>query len=789
MRRSEMSQRMATLTLALLLCTIAQGAQGQLFRGMGLEAEPLVEPKFEVLDNASRSHLDRVDQFLADGQQDEAIEILRRVMETDGDRLLRVPEYKDDRKTAIVRYYPVRHVVQLRLVQMAHTAPDALALYRTRVDRLAERSLKQATAAQDAAQLQRVVRNYFASSWGDDALWQLGEIALARGEYANAREAWESLSPLTRTPSKVDPRWAVPPGRPLWLAIRGAKLAEHWPQIEAALTQPSTECNWLAYPDTDFALADIRARLALASIMEGNRERAALELELLTRLHPQATGRIGGREGRYVDLLGSLLEQSANWPAPAPPRGWPTFAGALSRNRVADAPLSLAEKAAWDIEWPMVTSDREVIGSGRPRVAEDHRGLLSYHPIVWNDLVIVPEHTQIRALRLSDGAPAWHGGAGDGIVYRFTGNMTAEQESEHPLSEPHPRSRAYVGAARFTATVHQDKLFARMGSRLTVSADLNPADAERQGVIVGLDLGAQGRMLRGFPLRSDGPEWNFEGTPVTDGVGLYVALRKHDQVNTQAHVACYDVATGELRWRRWVCSASTPGHGSRDEISHALLTLVDGALYFNTNLGAVAKLSTETGAIAWAAQYTRGAFPSQDPDRRDRHFFRDLTPCLYHQGMVIAAPSDSQSLFALDAATGQMVWTTPPEIAADAVHLLGAADNRLVVSGDYLYWFDVFTGQPAGQFPPPQKDAPGFSQPSPSGFGRGILAGDRVYWPTRERILVFERQTTATKRGYEPVQLEPIDLAKRDARGGNLVPAKDKLIVSGANKLQVFENK
>jgi hypothetical protein len=776
------------LAAAVLLWCCAATAEAQLFRGLGLELEPLVEPKFELIDNASRSHLDRVDQFLADGQQDEAIEILRRAMETDGDKLLRVAEYKDDRKTAYVRYYPVRHSVHLRLANMARTAPDALALYRSRVDRIAERWLKQGVAERDPKQVERVVRDYFTSTFGDDALWQLGEFALERGDYAGAREAWERLSPLTRTPALVDERWAVPPGRPLWLALRGVKLDERWERIEPALTSAPAAQNWLAYPDTNIPLADIRARLALVSIVEGNRARATIELELLRRLHADATGRIGGRTGRYVDVLGSLLEQSAAWSSAADPQGWPTFAGALSRNGVAKRELKPAAKELWHVDLPLITSDREAIGAGRPRVAEDHRGLLSYHPVVWRDLVIVPEHTQIRALKLSDGSPAWPGGSGDGVIYRPVINADREEEREYPIGQPHPRSRAYVGAARFTATVHGQQLFARMGSRLTVSLEENPTGTDRQGVIVGLDLAAQGRMLRGFPLVPESLEWNFEGTPVTDGVGLYVALRKHDQVNAQAHVACYDVATGELRWRRLVCYASTPGHGSRDEISHGLLTLVDGALYYNTNLGAVAKLSTETGAIAWAVQYPRGAFPSQDPDRRDRHFFRDLTPCVYYRGMVIAAPSDCEAIFALDAATGQTVWATPPEIGSDAVHLLGAAGDRLIASGDYLYWFDVFNGQPAGQFPPPRKDAPGFGLPSPTGFGRGVLAGEQVYWPTRERILAFEQQTTGTARGYEPVATEPIDLVTREARGGNIIPAGDKLLVVGAKKLQVFDN-
>jgi hypothetical protein len=762
----------------------AAPAAGQ-FRMLGVEAEPLVEPRFDLLENAGRAHLERVEQLLADGQEDEAVEILRRVMETDGDKLLLVPEYADGRKTPFVRYYPVWQVCHQKLASLARIAPQALALYRSRVDRVAEQWYQEGVSKRSAEQLERVVRNFFVSSRGDDALWLLGEMQLAAGDYSAARASWEAIHVETRTPPTVDSNWPTPPGKPLWLALKGVDLARHWPAIEKSLVESRGEPNWLVYPDSDIPLAEVRARLVLVSIMEGNLERARLELEILRRLHPETTGRIGGREGRFVDLLSSLLEQSAGWPAIAPPGVWPTFAGANTRMRVLPQELELGAEAVWETDLTPLTSDRDLIGAARPRVAEEHRGLLSYHPVVWNDLVIWAEHTQIKARRLSDGLPPWKG-AEDGVIYRFPVNVAADDESEYPISEPHPRSRPYVGVARMTLTVQGDILLARMGSRLTVSAEPNVAAEEKQGVIVGLDLKAQGRMLRGFPLRTEGPAWNFEGTPLTDGANVYVALTKHDQVNAQAHVACYDLATGEQRWRRWICSASTPGHGMRDEISHNLLTLSEGMLYYNTNLGAVAKLSTRDGALQWAVQYPRGAFPNQDPDRRDRHFFRDLTPCVVHRGMVIAAPNDTDRIFGLDATTGQLVWTTPVEVASDAVHLLGIAQDRLIASGDYLYWFDAFTGQYHGQFPPPSKDAPGYALPSPTGQGRGVLAGNLVYWPTRERILVFEQLTQADGVFHVPVAREPIDLVGRKARGGNLLVAGDRFIIAGARELQVF---
>ena len=65
-------------------------------------------------------------------------------------------------------------------------------------------------------------------------------------------------------------------------------------------------------------------------------------------------------------------------------------------------------------------------------------------------------------------------------------------------------------------------------------------------------------------------------------------MRKSD-VRPQAHVACFDAETGRRRWRTMICAAETPGGGQTDEITHNLLTLEQGTLYYNTNLGAVGR--------------------------------------------------------------------------------------------------------------------------------------------------------------------------------------------------------
>jgi len=56
---------------------------------------------------------------------------------------------------------------------------------------------------------------------------------------------------------------------------------------------------------------------------------------------------------------------------------------------------------------------------------------------------------------------------------------------------------------------------------------------------------------------------------------------------------------------------------------------------------------------------------------------RDLTPCVYADGRIYAAPLDSDRLFCVDAVTGQVCWE---EESIEVVHLLGVAHGRVYVT-------------------------------------------------------------------------------------------------------------
>ena len=694
------------LAVALLLVFQGRPIHAQwnnLAHGARFELADAVQ--LDLADNAVLARLERVKTLLADRQWDEAIEILCQLAESSDDgKLLGVTKR---------RYVGLRDWCQLRLASLP---PAAMKLYRDRIDPVARGWYEQGIADRDPRPLENVVEQAFASSYGDDALLALGDMALESGNYAAARWHWERIVPSTLPEEK---KGAGPPPANL-----------------------SPFSGWPGYPDTTIDVATVRARLVLASILEGATDRARAELARLVQLHPDARGRLGGHEGRFVSMLETLLAQSGSWPPPTVAPDWPTFAGNPQRNKIAAALADLGT-VVWRV--PLRSATNAGKPAAKPKtLGEDPREPLSFHPLVVGNLVLVNDDQKILAVRLDTGQPAW-------------GKTTTVHQNElagvvAPTSIPSDA----VGSPRFTMTVFQGKLYARMGSTITGQPQ-NTAPPVRPGNLVCLDMAAEGRLLWKI-TPTEG--WTLEGSPVVDNRGVYVAMRRHD-IRPQAAIACLDPETGQIRWRRFVCSAETPARGALPEMSHNLLTLSGGILYYNTNLGAVAAVRADDGRVLWVSLYPR--------DRRGNlatlapHWRRDLNPCVTDHGTLLVAPADSPHIFAFDAFTGQMLWQTGTEVE-DVIHLLGTTDDWLIAGGRKLYWISL-KREDAGcvrHFWPDGVGGPG--------FGRGVLTSDSVLWPSRNKLYIFDRQSAQPRRA--------VDLAVRGLGGGNLVVAKERLLIA-----------
>ena len=150
------------------------------------------------------------------------------------------------------------------------------------------------------------------------------------------------------------------------------------------------------------------------------------------------------------------------------------------------------------------------------------------------------------------------------------------------------------------------------------------------------------------------------------------------------------------------------------------------------------------------------------------HWRRDLNPCLFDHGTLLVAPTDTPAVLALDAANGQILWQSGFEVE-DVQYLLGVVGDQLLAGGQRLYWIGLNSaerGRVKHLWPE------GAERP---GYGRGILAGDAVYWPTREKIYVFDQKTAQPRK--------VLDLAAWGLHGGNLVAGGGRLFIATATEL------
>ena len=739
---------------ALLLAGSAVRAQQPrllIFGGPAPQIE-LTAPQVNAISGAIASRLEQARALAAARNWDEAVDIYRELAADKSDRVVAL----DDG-----RYVNLRTYCQL---QLARLPADALAAYRRQIDPLAERWYRDGLAARDEQQLSRVVNEFFCSSWGDDALLALGELALERADYAAARRAWEQIGPQLRDPG----------GRSMWQALRGIDLNANWPEVDRRWQTRKTPPDWLAYPDTQLALADIRARLILASIRAGEFDRAAFELEVFRRWHSDTAGQLGGQQGPYVPALEKLLASALEWKAISPQTDWPTFAGAQTRSPSA-APVGATLVPAWDQPIPLSPPPftrgiaRLVQGGLRnidpteeaPTVSARESGRpLCCFPAASDGIVMFADAAGVHAANLATGKPAV---TADGLVYRD--ETKAEEQQQFKLRIISGASAAQ-GVPRLTLNMVDHIAFGRVGALATSHSELPRGPAGDR--IVGFDLRREGLLT--FRARPDDAAWSFDGAPVGDGRRVFVAMRRSG-ASPQAYVAAFDVTSGSQLWRTSIGSADTPAGGIGDEITHNLLTLAGDRIYFNTNLGLVAALDANSGEIAWLAKYPRLTGKSFTPgDSAPLHFDRDPSPCLVREGLVIVAPSDTPDIFALDAETGKTVWVN--NRLADAIQVLGVVGQRLIVSGNRLASLDLRSGQTAWIWP--ESNTAGIR-----GMGRGLIAGNEVFWPTRTEIYVLDPESGARTRS--PISLTPVSDC-----GANLAAAGGRLVVAGYDRLLAF---
>ncbi len=739
--------------LSAVLVAIAFGLSwsGHALGQLGNENNPMaVRPGVKVYFDSSHTAdalLRSAKNHVGAGDYAEAIEIYQRVTQQFGDKVVEVsgqPLDGDSRLSINARQESQRRIALL--------PPEARGLYRARVDAQAELWYRQGLEARDRSLLRRVVDQAFCSSWGDDALDLLGDLAFQEGQFAEALAAYTQLAP-ERT-------------------VAGAGLT---------------------HPDPSIDLTRVLAKKLLCRAAIGEHPPGSDELAAFAQGHPEDSTSFAGRKGPIArDLSEAIRSDHLGPPSQADGR-WPTFAGALTRNRVASGPIDVGS-LQWQVALDPVTvskgSSYRMRAMGMPSngVNPSPDRLLAYHPIIVGDQVLVANDRKIIAydLNVRPSDPATAGSAQAETAWKTPDLAVASASG--------PRSN---GLPRFTLTAVGRRVYARMGLPAGGNLAFNNrgvnTPSSSPSSIVAIDRSSDGKLiwkreaseiaLPKRPGNGSSRSAVFEGAPVADGRSVFVGLTDRVEM-TASYVVCLDADTGATRWIRYVCEANANADpfSPNLEIAHRLLTLDGPTLYYQTNLGALASLDAETGGIRWLATYPwsgRGGFGGgfgmgiNDGGGRSNAQQRDLNPAIVHDGLVMIAPDDAANIFAFDASSGRMVWKTDA-IAEDVklTHVLGVAKGHLIATGDRVLWFDVKTGKLKHSWPDKTTGA--------QGFGRGLLAGDRVYWPTKSEIHILDQATGL--QTDSPIRLRDT----YGVEGGNLAVGDGYLVVAQTNSLAVF---
>ena len=721
-----------------------------------------------------------MEELATAGEYQEALDNLQRLYDGAEGRIVQRGGMQSASTLNVKVYQPLQAWSQAKLLELLTGNQDLRARFELGQGAKAKTKLANATAQTELSEVAESAMRYSATSSGAELSMLLVDFYLERGWGLAALQTMSRVCP--------DLRRKVPGGKPgetlpwplIVLNLQSQLSADS--SLAAELREIMSTALERSQNDTEapgVLLAQCLERILWISAIDGksvDEEAVRLWCRVASPLLPAESQ---ARIEKLLEGLNSTSEQSSV-------REFVTFAGTNARVPNTNGDASFDVNPKWSQLLERFTANRDVTDASQPRVGESTRGTLFCFPVVAGGRIYINTLTGIEAFDLASGR-SWPSSRPGTRLFDSGSRIGAYLPVGYPL----------LGVPRGTLSLADDCLYGRLGKPVTGWANgETAADGGSESFLVGLDLKRQGSLLKGFPLRLTPPRFSgveFEGAPLVFGNWIIVALVARDNVGVQRRVAAFDRFDGRLIWESPVLAAgSVQGSDQAHLISHQLLTEAGGRVFYNTNLGSVACLDPLNGQIVWLAEYERVAIEKQAVPAVDRYRYRDLSPCMVDAGLVYCAPQDCPEVFALDAITGDLVWSTDSYQAADTTQLLGVQDRSLLLSGDRLVWLDKLTGRVLSRFP--QSTTPGRlnALPSPRGLGRGATFGGRVFWPTAGEIFVFAATQTGSGSGEIPSSpqiLQRIKLGSRGKEGGNLTISNGHLIINTPSSMIIFRGK
>lgn len=498
------------------------------------------------------------------------------------------------------------------------------------------------------------------------------------------------------------------------------------------------------YPDPETPLPDVLARLIVCRLLEGHFDRAEYELSVFAEEFPDAPGRLAGEPDSWVNLLTrlkqSLMEQQQTESVPTghaasvpPDVGAPYWS------------LPLYDKKLEQLKTEELVSDKVVNG-------------LTLHPVIWKDLVFWNARDWIVAYDFKSGRGAWlETDPKSAQSWREQGRIFPTRTDPFNFQPDRP-VHGFLGDG---VTISRGRLYARMAGPVTAYADRETRVQPSR--LVCLDLQeSQGLLLWDLDAADLDPHLRFEGAPLIRDDRLWILARR-GLIPSEVHLVCLDAQSGRFLWNRLICANSPRVPEGANLASSLRINHAESTLVVCTELGCIAAFDEADGQPLWYRTYPR----SMDLDGVQAS--PDVSPgCVIHEGIVFAAPHDSDQLLALDLLTGETIWTQtrPPDH-----RVWGVAQDRIITSGQTLEARHIADGQLEWSFSARTADL--------RGRGAGLVTDRQIWWPTPTQILVFQARDGRI--------LRRIDLSvSRQLQGGNLTATPEGLVISSPDRVTVL---
>ncbi len=544
--------------------------------------------------------------------------------------------------------------------------PDGLRLYRGLYDPRAKRMFGVAIEQFDELGLRDVIRRYFHTSYGDDALGMLGAILFDRGEFSQAARCWRKVVSACNDGQSKEPR-----------------------ADEAVLL----------------------AKIVAAHHFAGESERASQVMKILTERHPKTLASFGGRDEEVAVFAGRMLSLSPPAAGIRCQEGWPSLAGAPDSVAVMETCRPVLNPRWSTIDGRLEDNPNIKLKAAVTSVSRrGSRGAKPGKVMLREGRLVIVNRTGNRTSETVMPAMIHPIVVGKSVIFRAADGivshdlLTGEKQWE-TIEFPLYQSKAPSGVRRYntpfpmavedrglwTVTAGEGKVFAtgkfvlyrspyhsrvmwmRMGKHSVDTSVLSAFSIADQGRLVWQlgDGAGDSDLLRGGKFL----------TAPTYIAGRVYALVEYIQAH---HLVCLDAENGRLIWEAMVGQApirntryGRNAHLWQDRTSPPAVS--DGRVFVVTNAGVIGAFEADTGRSLWAYQYESKPNLSAPPN-----------PIVVTKGKAICLPADCDTVLALRTDTGRLDWSADRQ---GQRHLTAVDRSRLLLSSKSVVIISVADGK------------------------------------------------------------------------------------------------